>query len=198
MSESDPQQIFNRIAEGNQDAFLELYTRWNAALFRFAWQMTGSRSVAEDVIQEVFLQIIRKRLRFDPAKGSLSAFLYGIARNLALKTVEKNRRLSGFLETMERQTSPSNSSDPLRELTREESASDLRRCILSLPPQYREVVVLCDLHEMSYQEAADVTGSAVGTVRSRLHRGRELLLQKMRPTKQEENRGGTTYEIPAL
>jgi RNA polymerase sigma-70 factor (ECF subfamily) len=66
------------------------------------------------------------------------------------------------------------------ELTRNERIEILRKAVLALPPVYREVVVLCDLHEMDYLEAADVVGCAVGTIRSRLHRARALLMEKMR------------------
>ncbi len=70
--------------------------------------------------------------------------------------------------------------DPLGDLTRAESVEKLRQAVLALPPHYREVVVLCELHEMSYVEAAEALGCAVGTVRSRLHRARAMLAEKMR------------------
>ena len=72
--------------------------------------------------------------------------------------------------------------DPLADLTRNEMVETVRAAVLALPAHYREVVVLCDLHEMSYQEAASVIGCAVGTVRSRLHRARALLVEKLRAT----------------
>jgi RNA polymerase sigma-70 factor (ECF subfamily) len=64
--------------------------------------------------------------------------------------------------------------------------------VLALPERYREVVVLCDLEEMSYVEAAEILGCAVGTIRSRLHRGRGLLIEKLRPAHQEETAAATT------
>ena len=70
--------------------------------------------------------------------------------------------------------------DPLGDLTRAESVEKLRQAVLALPAHYREVVVLCELHEMSYVEAAGALGCAVGTVRSRLHRARAMLAEKMR------------------
>src|SRR5579862_7201236 len=69
--------------------------------------------------------------------------------------------------------------DPLGDLTRDEAVEGLRKAVLALPEHYREVVVLCDLHEMNYDHAAQTLGLAVGTVRSRLHRARDLLLKKM-------------------
>src|SRR5262249_6661323 len=69
--------------------------------------------------------------------------------------------------------------DPLGDLTRTEMIEAVRSAILALPTHYREVVILCELHEMSYGEAAEVIGCAVGTIRSRLHRARALLVEKL-------------------
>jgi RNA polymerase sigma-70 factor (ECF subfamily) len=80
---------------------------------------------------------------------------------------------------------PAGSGGPLEDLSRTEAIETIRRAVLALPERYREVVVLCDLHEMTYVEAAEILGCAIGTVRSRLHRGRALLLEKMRPARDE-------------
>jgi RNA polymerase sigma-70 factor (ECF subfamily) len=77
-------------------------------------------------------------------------------------------------------------SDPLGELSRNETIEGVRKAVLSLPTRYREVVVLCELQELSYAEAAGVLGCAIGTVRSRLHRARGLLIGKLRPAIQED------------
>jgi len=201
MSELEPQELLKRIAEADESAFLELYHAWQGVVYRFAWQMTGSTSMAEDIVQDVFLLLIRKKLHFDPARGTFSSFIYGVARNLSLKSLRKNNRFSGILQLFhDRQESNTLVADPLRNLTEVESAANLRKCILTLPTQYREMIVLCDLHELSYAEAAEITGRAIGTVRSRLHRGRELLLHKLRADRNsgEKSKGGTPYEIPAL
>jgi RNA polymerase sigma-70 factor, ECF subfamily len=200
MNEVETLQLLKRIEQGDERAFLELYNRWSRNVYKFAWQMTGSTSMAEDITQDVFLLMIRNGLRFDPLKGAFSSFLYGVARNLSLRAIRKNQRFFGILEMFEFQRQSQNVVDPLIELTTSESTVNLRKCILSLPAQYREVVILCDLHELTYEEAAEITRSAIGTVRSRLHRGRELLLQKMRGAGQSSNqkKGGALHEIPAL
>jgi RNA polymerase sigma-70 factor (ECF subfamily) len=69
--------------------------------------------------------------------------------------------------------------DPLADLTRDEMVEAVRRAVLALPAHYREVVLLCYLHELSYAEAADVIGCELGTVRSRLHRARALLAERL-------------------
>ncbi len=76
--------------------------------------------------------------------------------------------------------------DPLDELTRSETIESVRLAVLALPGRYREVIILCDLHEMSYNKAASVLGCSIGTVRSRLHRGRSFLIQKLLGKKEPE------------
>ena len=89
--------------------------------------------------------------------------------------MEDNRELLENLRAL-----AADGGDTLAELTRNERIESLRRAVLALPPAYREVVVLCDLHERDYAEAAAALGCAIGTVRSRLHRARALLMEKMR------------------
>jgi RNA polymerase sigma-70 factor (ECF subfamily) len=73
----------------------------------------------------------------------------------------------------------------LDDIARSETVEQVRKAVLSLPERYREVVVLCDMEEMSYAEAAEIMGCAIGTVRSRLHRARAMLIEKLRPEKEK-------------
>jgi RNA polymerase sigma-70 factor (ECF subfamily) len=176
-------ELLRLMIDGDQSAFTTLYRRRQAGVFRFALQMTGSRATAEDVTQEVFVVLMREAGRFDPERGSLSAFLYGVARNNLLRKFEQERRFVALDEDNENgallAAVPSSSPDPHQELNSKEVTERVRRAVLSLPERYREAVVLCDLHEMSYEDAAGVIGCALGTVRSRLHRGRALLIEKL-------------------
>jgi RNA polymerase sigma-70 factor (ECF subfamily) len=182
-----------RIKAGDEDAFIELYRNRQRAVYSFALQMSGSRSVAEDVTQEVFLALMREVKTFDPERGSLSGYLYGITRNMVLDQLKRGRLDVSLTEAGAddgRAVPPQlvASGDPLGDLTRGEAVESLRKAILALPEHYREVVVLCDLHEMDYARAAQVLKCAVGTVRSRLHRARELLLNKMGARRASEDR----------
>jgi len=173
---------------GNEAAFTALYRRRQQSVFRFALQMSGSRTVAEDVTQEVFLTLVRDGRRFDPERGRLLAFLIGIARNHVLRRIERERLFAPIGEGDEDAQPDATltaASDPLTELTRGEMIARVRAAVLALPPHYREAVVLCDLNEMSYAEAAEMIGCAVGTVRSRLHRARAMLIDKLRGTGDE-------------
>jgi RNA polymerase sigma-70 factor, ECF subfamily len=167
------QELLGRMLDGDQGAFTALYRRRQAAVFRFALQMSGSVMLAEDVTQEVFLSLIAHGRRFDPERGTLASFLYGIARNLLRRRMEKDRPAEVEIEEF------AGGDDPLEDLTRRETIEQVRRAVSSLPATYREAVVLCDLQNLSYQDAADALECPVGTVRSRLNRARAMLARKL-------------------
>jgi RNA polymerase sigma-70 factor, ECF subfamily len=154
---------------GDEDAFTTLYRRRQGPVYRFALQMTGSVVVAEDVTQEVFMALLSKTAKYDAGRGSLASFLFGIARNLVLRRIEKTAEVEDY----------AGPEDLLGDLTRRETVEHVRRAVLSLPLVYREAVVLCDLQDTSYEEAALVLDCPIGTVRSRLNRGRSILAQKL-------------------
>ena len=185
--ELDDNELLRSMLAGNEDALVVLYRRRQGPIYRFAYQMSGSVTLAEDVTQEVFLFLMRDAHVFDPTRGSLNSFLLGVARNYVLRRLRGDHLLAARSaeldpEIIDEQIDESN---PLEDLTRAESIESVRRAVLSLPERYREVVVLCDLQEMSYGEAAEVLQCAIGTVRSRLHRARALLLNKLRPVRAE-------------
>lgn len=167
--------LLKRMWAGQEDAFLTLYRRHQSAVFRFASQMSGKAEIAEEVTQDVFMTLMRGPGQFDPARGSLGAFLYGVARNFVLRALERERMYVGDSDE-----DPAAGDDVLGDLTRAERVNALREAILTLPAPYREVVVLCELHEIDYAQAATALSCPVGTVRSRLHRARALLSSKLR------------------
>jgi RNA polymerase sigma-70 factor (ECF subfamily) len=184
--------LMSRLRAGDDEAFTFVFRRWQGPLFRFALHMSGSRALAEDATQEVFMTLIRQTAQFDPAKGALGAFLFGIARNQVLKRLERERPYVPFAPGSEEDqiTTAANkngaapatfpSAAQTGDSARAETIELVRHAILTLPPDYREVVALCDLEEMSYDQAAAALGCASGTVASRLHRGRALLAAKLR------------------
>jgi RNA polymerase sigma-70 factor, ECF subfamily len=168
--------LLERMLRGDQDAFTALYRRRQPAVYRFALHMTGSVTIAEDVTQETFLALLTVAKRYDAARGSVAAFLYGIARNLLLR---RFRAAGDEPESEAVVEDLSGGEDLLGDLTRRETIEHVRRAVLSLPGPFREVVVLCDLGEASYEEAAAALDCPVGTVRSRLSRARAMLAQKL-------------------
>src|SRR5271169_2745858 len=184
MTPSPPEtddELLVRIKSGDEEAFVTLYRRRQAAIYRFALHMSGSLPVAEDVTQEVFLALLREGCGFDPERGTLSGYLFGIARKLVLRNVERGRSDVALENDLDDSTLPELAvhDDPLVELTHREGIAALRRAFQALPRRYREVVVLCDLEEVDYADAAVALGCPIGTVRSRLHRARGLLLDKL-------------------
>jgi RNA polymerase sigma-70 factor (ECF subfamily) len=169
------------LRSGKEEAFVALYGRRRGAIYRFSLHMTGSATLAEDITQEVFLTLIRDRCGYDPQRGTLAGYLFGIARKLVLRHLSRNRAL-GDAEAKDRKTLANFGAyaDPMVDLMRQEGIEELRRAVLALPKRYREVVVLCDLEEVDYLEAARLLKCPIGTVRSRLHRARALLLEKLR------------------
>lgn len=177
-------ELLRSMLAGDEEALALLYRRRQGGVYRFALQMSGSKSIAEDVTQEVFLFLMRDGHVFDPTRGSLSAFLFGVARNHVLRRLRVEHLLTPLGDESDDDVpSLQTTADlcPLEDLTRAETIESVRRAVLSLPAKYREVVVLCELQDVSYGETAEILGCAIGTVRSRLHRARALLLDKLRP-----------------
>jgi RNA polymerase sigma-70 factor (ECF subfamily) len=170
---------------GDGGAFEGLYRRWQSPLYRFALRMSGSETIAEDVTQDVFLTLMRDGGQYS-GRGGFAAYIFAIARHRVWRRLQRERWFVR-LETEEIAESEDAlttdrliaQADPLADLTRDELVETVRRAVLALPAHYREVVLLCYLHELSYAEAAEVIGCELGTVRSRLHRARAMLAEKL-------------------
>ena len=173
------QQLVELMRQGDEEAFTALYRRRHAPVYRFAMQMTGNIVIAEDVTQEVFMALISHSGRFDAARGSVASFLFGIARNLVLRHLQKDKPALEI--DPEFDDSLAADDDVHEDYSRRETVEQVRRAVLSLPELYREVIVLCDLQDTSYEDAAALLDCPIGTVRSRLNRGRSMLARKLRP-----------------
>ena len=179
--------LLRRAVRGDEEAFARIYRAHQATLYRFALRMTGSAWTAEEIVQEVFLTLLRQPGSFDPARGELGAFLFGIARNHLRKQFSRRPNeipldAEGELPPGARPDAAGNGNgamNPAAWAEQRQQAEQVRRAVLELPEEFREAVVLCDLEELSYEEAARLFGCPIGTVRSRLHRGRALLLARL-------------------
>jgi len=188
--DASPEALLRRAAAGDEEAFRALYRQLSGAIYRFALHMSGNEGVAEEVTQEAFLVLVRDPGRYDPRRATLKSFLYGVARNHTLRALEKESHFAPFAEEREGFSGEEHfepviadpAADAGEDLLRREQIARVRRAVLALPAVYREAVVLCDLQEMSYEEAAHTLGCAPGTLRSRLHRGREMLATRLRAT----------------
>ena len=137
--------------------------------------MTNSAAVAEDIAQDVFLSLLRQPDRFDPARGPLRSFLFGVARNLVLKRWRDENQWQE-LEDDQFVAHPC-------DLERHEAAEIVGEAVRSLPPLQREALILAEYEEMSLEEIARTVEAEVGTVKSRLHRARENLRRMLAPLK---------------
>jgi RNA polymerase sigma-70 factor, ECF subfamily len=175
------EDLYRRVRHGDRGALGELYERREPGLYRYALYVSGSRTVAEEVAQEVFLRLIGGAVPFDERRGSLEAYLYGVARNLL--------RMRPATVSLEYAGDQSTGEDPLRDMIRDQRSRALAAAVRELPAAYRDAVVLCDLQERSYEEAASLMECPVGTVRSRLHRARALLAAKLKRLEGRRVRG---------
>ena len=176
--------LLARMRRGDEEAFVALYRKHCDAVYRMALLYCGSTAAAADVTQDTFMHFMTRPDQYDGTRGTVGSWLCGVARNLA-------RRQLGLREDA---TDPASLADdaapheahierdtPLERVLRNESAEEVRRAVAALAPHYRDVLVLCELAELSYAEAAQVAGIDIGTVRSRLSRARAQLAQRLAP-----------------
>ena len=151
-------------------------------LYRYVCRMTGSANGAEDIVQECFLALWRKPHAYDPNRGALRAFLLGIARKLVLKRWRDEHPYDSLEED-------SSIGGPV-DLLGQERVEMVARAVQKLPPLQREAIILAEYEELTLEEIARVTESAVSGVKSRLHRARANLRRMLAPLLEEK---GSVY-----
>lgn len=170
-----------RARNGDERAFTSLYRRHSGAVYRFAWLLTGSESLANDVTQDTFIELLEAAGGFDPARGSLAAYLCGIARFRAYRVNDRRVDSVADIENVDAASDAGSMPElPLDALERSRAVSRLYDAIRRLPAPYREVLILVELQEMAYADAAAVAGIELGTVRSRLSRAKARLAGMLR------------------
>ena len=180
-SRTTDRDLMRRFKAGDRDAFTAVYRAYAPAIHRFALHMTADETKAVEVTQDVFVWLIHHPGAFDAERGELGAFLTGVARKHLQRRWQQEKRWVSFDEAAPVPTVPPDAH-------REGDETDrLRGAIAALPERYREVVVLCDLEEKTYEDAAAHLDCATGTIRSRLHRARSLLARKLVGATRESN-----------
>jgi len=183
-------ELLKAALAGDEDAFLLLYAKLKGGVFRYAFHMTSSSSAAEEVTQEVFMTLLKEGTNYREARGDVGAFVFGIARNFIRRLKRRERRYEALPDddaVLRLAASLVTEPEALqRKMMRDESLELLQAAIASLPEHYAQTVILCDLCELSYLEAASRLGCAVGTVRSRLNRARSLLARRLKPMRSAE------------
>ena len=164
--------------------FQRVFDEHKDAVYRFAWRMTSSAN-RRRYRQDVFLSLFRLPNRFDPSRGTMRAFLLGIARNVALKRWRDEERWEELGEE-EFVMQPTN----IEHIERTEIAHTVGNAVRSLPPLQREVLILAEYEDLSLEEIAHAVDSEIGTVKSRLHRARENLKQRLAPLRSIQSASG--------
>jgi len=192
---ANDEDLLRLMLGGDAQAFEALYDRRQGGIYRYVLRMTGSPSSAEDITQEVFLSLVRDRSDYEPSRGSVKSYLYGMARFRLFRRLQRDR---GFVSLDDQSADDTNDfrshHDPFAEVAREETIELVRQAVLSLPEHFREVIVLCYLQEMNYADAAEIIDCPIGTVRSRLARARALLTEKLKLLRALSNETGAKVQ----
>lgn len=171
----DDTRLLARLADGDADALALLYRRESGAVYRYALALSGDEAAALDAVQEAFAQLLRGPVAFDAARGSLGAYLAGMARHQVLHQWRDARRhlpLDDAAEADDGHDAGPGSDVRLHDAQRHAS---LWAAIRSLSWPQREALTLVDLQERPYAEAAAIAGVSVDVLRTRLHRARQRL-----------------------
>jgi len=172
--------LLENAGSGDQAAFLLLYERYRDPIFRFSYRLVGSVEVAEDITHDCFLSLIRNTGNFEPTRGSLRTYLYGAARNLAMKHFRSTGRETAIDELADHPPAQRRE-EPLRRVLDAELVTKVKEAVADLPPLQREALVLFEYEGLPMNEIAVIVGSDVGAVKGRLHRARERLRNSLAP-----------------
>jgi RNA polymerase sigma factor (sigma-70 family) len=205
----DDALLVEAMGGGDAEAARELYQRHCQPILRFALAMTDSRAAAEDIVHDTFVELLQRPGNYDPDRGSLRAFLYGIARH----RIAKSRRPAviapqgsapdeddghGRHATAMPAELATPAGTPQDQAERSQDIERLHAAIAALPLVYREVIAWCDLAEVPYATVADILDCPIGTVRSRLHRARAVLAEAFRSQLQCEDARDAHVSIPGV
>lgn len=179
MNDLSDVDLLRKMRLGDKNAFVALYRRHHSAVYRYALMRCTSLQNACDVVQEVFLGLMQDKYHFDPLKGELLYFLFGVARFIAMKWDAKSYVVDDMQDEDDVLEVACEAAGPLDVLLNTQKAEELRAAIACLAPHYRDVLILYELQEMSYEEIAQICQISLGTVRSRLSRARAALATRL-------------------
>ncbi len=177
-------KLIEKASEGDAVAFGKIYFLLRDPIYGFAFRMLGENSAAEDITQETFIFFIENSQKYHSARGSLLSFLCGVARNRIMHHLRKSgNRLEISQEETDDYIEPGDELgyDPLEILLEHELEQKVNDAIAELPPLQRELIILREMQELSYEEIAKITGDDVNVVKVRLYRARRNLARRIAP-----------------
>ena len=189
------QDLIAQAQRADPQAMTVLYLRYRVRILNYLVRFTGNRMVAEDLVQETFLRVVRHIASYQPT-GSAAGWIYRIAKNLALNHLRDRKSdpelsldepvLYGQEEALDRSEAiPGPDPGPGEEASRGEIADTVQQALLQIAAPYREALILCDIQECPYREAAEILRCSINTVASRLARGRTQLARLLGYLKEE-------------
>lgn len=179
-SRSEDQELINRLRKGDKSAFREIYARYSQVVFNLALRMLRSREEAEEVVQEIFLQVWNKADSYDSQRGAISTWIVNIARS---RSIDKLRTLGYRGQTTELNEERVNSKSDFSRIIedREESRKIIREALDSLPDNQRIAIEMVFFEGLTHIEAAERLNEPVGTIKTRIRLGVAKLKEKISP-----------------
>lgn len=179
----------------------EIVSTHSGRVYRLAYRLTGNQHDAEDLTQEVFVRVFRSLSTYTP--GTFEGWLHRITTNLFLDMVRRKQRIRfDALGDDAAERLPSREPTPQQIFNDAHFDADVQQALDTLAPEFRAAVVLCDIEGLSYEEIAATLGVKLGTVRSRIHRGRsqlrKALAHRSPEARAEQRRGFTVPRVPVL
>jgi RNA polymerase sigma-70 factor (ECF subfamily) len=180
------EELIAAFQQGEREAFTQLVGRYKHQLVNFVYRFVGDYDQADDVVQETFIRLYQKADAYKPV-AKFSTWLYTIAANLA-RTALRSRSRHGMFSLHKKRTEEGEREIEIRDDRYPADAlaegalrqEIIQRALNQLPEQYREAVVLYDIQELSYEEICSITGMNMGTLKSRLNRGRTRLQELLK------------------
>jgi RNA polymerase sigma-70 factor (ECF subfamily) len=195
MVEMGDAELVAQLQSGSLEALGALYDRYRQMVFRTALAISGDAEAAGDLLQDVFLRLYRFADHIDRERP-LEPWLYRMTANLSYTWVKRNRRWFHPLEDIADWLIGSSKNSPHDVVEMHDDWHQVEKAVLALPLQQRMVVVLYYLNDLSLQEVADILEVPVGTVKSRLHYGREALKKSLGNTARGEQLSDLNFESP--
>ena len=168
-----PVTVSDGAGEWTAPSWEEVVRTHSARVYRLAYRLTGNPHDAEDLTQEVFVRVFRSLASYTP--GTFEGWLHRITTNLFLDQVRRKARIRFDALPDDAERLPSGERGPAQLYDDTHFDADVQAALDALPPDFRAAVVLCDLEGLSYEEIAATLGVKIGTIRSRIHRGRSQL-----------------------
>lgn len=187
MNRASDDALMSQVSDGDVEKLGILFERHHVRLFNYLFRLTGNRGVAEDLVQEVFVRMLKYRSSFR-ARGEFSAWMFALARNVSADHFAKRQRreMTTDEELAER---PSEAPLPLERLESAESIERLRTALLQLPEDKRELLLLSRSGGLSCEQIGEIVGCSPGTVRVRVHRALRRLQQLFQAPEMEVSHG---------